>query len=65
VPHYPMTIDGAPVSDAEFPVVNPATGAPFAQAPDCSSEQPVVRFIRLRIWSVGSGMVVRIRRRRR
>jgi acyl-CoA reductase-like NAD-dependent aldehyde dehydrogenase len=37
---YAMTIAGAevPVS-ATFPVVNPATGAPFADAPDCTRAQ--------------------------
>ncbi|MBO0854285.1 MAG: aldehyde dehydrogenase family protein [Nocardia sp.] len=35
-----MTIDGAPVEAADtFDVMNPATGEPFAQAPDCTRQQ--------------------------
>ncbi len=34
---YTMTIDGQPVAGSEsFEVENPATGAPFASAPDCT-----------------------------
>jgi len=37
---YAMTIDGkAVVSPATIPVINPATGETFAQAPDCTREQ--------------------------
>lgn len=37
---YLMTIDGRPVgSTATIDVVNPATGQPFAAAPDCSAAQ--------------------------
>jgi acyl-CoA reductase-like NAD-dependent aldehyde dehydrogenase len=37
---YTHTIDGrAETSDKSFDVINPATGAPFAQAPDASREQ--------------------------
>lgn len=37
---YVMTIDGEAVAGATtFPVINPATGAAFAAAPDCSAEQ--------------------------
>ena len=37
---FAMTIDGKPVSGAgTLDVVNPATGAVFAQAPDCSRAQ--------------------------
>ena len=42
---FTMTIDGAPVTAAEtFPVLNPATGEAFAEAPDCSprNEPPSV-----------------------
>ena len=36
---FAMTIDGKAVkSKARLPVVNPATGAPFAECPDCSRE---------------------------
>jgi acyl-CoA reductase-like NAD-dependent aldehyde dehydrogenase len=35
-----MTIDGKAVAGAsEFDVINPATGSPFAKAPECSREQ--------------------------
>jgi acyl-CoA reductase-like NAD-dependent aldehyde dehydrogenase len=35
-----MTIDGKAVTGAgEFEVINPATGSPFARAPECSREQ--------------------------
>jgi acyl-CoA reductase-like NAD-dependent aldehyde dehydrogenase len=35
-----MTIDGKPVQgESSFPVINPATGAPFAEAPECSRVQ--------------------------
>jgi acyl-CoA reductase-like NAD-dependent aldehyde dehydrogenase len=37
---FTMTIDGKAVSaEQSFGVINPATGAVFAQAPDCSREQ--------------------------
>jgi acyl-CoA reductase-like NAD-dependent aldehyde dehydrogenase len=37
VTNFSMTIDGKSVAgEARFPVINPATGAPFAEAPDCS-----------------------------
>lgn len=37
---YVMTIDGRPVrGEAMMSVFNPATGQPFASAPDCSAEQ--------------------------
>lgn len=37
---FTMTIDGKAIqSEATFPVINPATGEPFAQAPDCSPVQ--------------------------
>jgi len=37
---YVMTIDGRPVAgEATIEVVNPATGEPFATAPDCSKAQ--------------------------
>lgn len=37
---YVMTIDGRPVrGEATMGVFNPATGQPFASAPDCSAEQ--------------------------
>ena len=37
---YTMTIDGKAVSaDAALDVINPSTGLPFAQAPDCSRAQ--------------------------
>jgi acyl-CoA reductase-like NAD-dependent aldehyde dehydrogenase len=37
---YTMTIDGkAARADSAIDVINPATGAPFAQAPDCSRAQ--------------------------
>ena len=37
---YALTIDGKSVSaPSSFDVVNPATGQPFAQAPDCSRDQ--------------------------
>ena len=37
---YTMTIDGkAARAEAVLDVINPATGAPFAQAPDCSRAQ--------------------------
>jgi acyl-CoA reductase-like NAD-dependent aldehyde dehydrogenase len=37
---FTMTIDGKAVKgDSTLPVVNPATGAPFAECPDCSREQ--------------------------
>ena len=37
---YRMTIDGKSVGSAKtIDVFNPATGAAFAQAPDCSREQ--------------------------
>lgn len=38
--HYSMTIAGQAVDSAEvIAIVNPATGVPFATAPDCSTEQ--------------------------
>lgn len=37
---FTMTIDGAPVSgSATFPVIDPATGETFAEAPDCSAAE--------------------------
>lgn len=37
---YTMTIDGQAVAGTEaIDVINPATGAPFAQAPDCTGAQ--------------------------
>jgi len=37
---YAMTIDGHAVEGAKFfPVINPATGAPFADAPECTPQQ--------------------------
>jgi len=37
---FTMTIDGKPVTSAStIPVINPATGEAFAQAPDCAPEQ--------------------------
>jgi acyl-CoA reductase-like NAD-dependent aldehyde dehydrogenase len=34
---FAMTIDGKPVAgESSFPVINPATGSPFAEAPECS-----------------------------
>ena len=37
---FALTIDGHAVeADASFPVINPATGEPFAEAPDCSRQQ--------------------------
>jgi acyl-CoA reductase-like NAD-dependent aldehyde dehydrogenase len=37
---FSMTIDGKPVTgEAAFPVINPATGEPFAEAPECSRGQ--------------------------
>lgn len=39
-PTYTMTINGQAVSASEsFGVENPATGAVFAQAPDCTETQ--------------------------
>ncbi len=40
MPDFSMTIDGAAADTAAaFDVVNPATGRPYAAAPDCSREQ--------------------------
>lgn len=37
---YSMTIDGKPVSGAEtFPVINPATGEKFTEAPNCTKRE--------------------------
>lgn len=37
---FSMTIDGkSATADASFSVINPATGQPFAEAPECSREQ--------------------------
>ena len=37
---FPMTIDGRAVEGKKFlPVINPATGDVFAQAPECTLEQ--------------------------
>ena len=37
---FTMTIDGQGVEGQQFfPVINPATGAEFAQAPDCTLAQ--------------------------
>lgn len=40
MPHYTMTIDGAPVpGETTWGIVNPATGEVHAQAPDCTQVQ--------------------------
>ena len=37
---FSMTIGGrSEKGESVFPVTNPATGAPFAEAPECSAEQ--------------------------
>ncbi|MGD0725693.1 MAG: aldehyde dehydrogenase family protein [Spirochaetia bacterium] len=37
---YAMTVDGHAVEGAKFfPVINPATGSPFAEAPECTPQQ--------------------------
>ena len=37
---YAMTIDGHAVEGVKFfPVINPATGSPFAEAPECTPQQ--------------------------
>ena len=37
---FAMTIDGQRVEGEQFfPVINPATGAAFAEAPDCTPAQ--------------------------
>jgi acyl-CoA reductase-like NAD-dependent aldehyde dehydrogenase len=37
---FSLTIDGKAVAgEASFPVINPATGAPFAEAPECTRAQ--------------------------
>jgi acyl-CoA reductase-like NAD-dependent aldehyde dehydrogenase len=37
---YSMTIDGQAVEGVKFfPVINPATGSPFAEAPECTPQQ--------------------------
>ncbi|MGY4098772.1 aldehyde dehydrogenase family protein [Nocardia sp. R16R-3T] len=40
MPNFSMTIDGEQVAgQATFAVINPATGQPFAEAPDCTAAQ--------------------------
>ncbi|MGQ4599069.1 aldehyde dehydrogenase family protein [Nocardia sp. R6R-6] len=40
MPNFSMTIGGEQVAgEATFAVINPATGQPFAEAPDCSTSQ--------------------------
>jgi acyl-CoA reductase-like NAD-dependent aldehyde dehydrogenase len=37
---FTMTLDGKALKgEATFPVINPATGAPFAEAPECTRAQ--------------------------
>ncbi len=37
---FTMTIGGAPApTETTFPVINPATGEPFAEAPECTRQQ--------------------------